>query len=243
MKLDALVVAAHPDDAEISVGGTLLRLVDAGKRVGIVDVTRGEMGSRGTQAERDAETAAASALIGVSMRTNLGAPDGRVQVTVLVPVVWRLRFAARLCYHALYFGRAHHELDPHPDHVASGRLAREAWYLSGLRRLAPAGTQARRPKRLLSFLSHTPFEPTFVVDVTPVWERKVELVRCYSSQLEPESADDKGEHFLYGADILRRMETKARTWGERIGVRWGEPLLAHGPIPVGAEGGDVERLF
>jgi bacillithiol biosynthesis deacetylase BshB1 len=242
MKLDALVVAAHPDDAEISVGGTLLRLVDAGKRVGIVDVTRGEMGSRGTEAARDAETAAASALIGVSLRVNLGAPDGRVQVTLEL----RERLAALLREHAPDIVLTHHEQDPHPDHVASGRLAREAWYLSGLRRLAPPGTQVRRPRRLLSFLSHTPFEPTFVVDVTPVWERKVELVRCYASQLEPAGAEDKGEHFLYGADILRRMETKARTWGERVGVAWGEPLLAHGPIAVGAVGavgGDVERLF
>jgi bacillithiol biosynthesis deacetylase BshB1 len=238
MKLDVLVVAAHPDDAEISVGGTLLRLVDAGKRVGIVDVTRGEMGSRGTEVERDAETAAASALIGVGVRVNLGAPDGRVQVTPEL----RERLAGLLREHAPDIVLAHHEQDPHPDHVASGRLAREAWYLSGLRRLAQPGAKARRPKRLLSFLSHTPFEPTFVVDITPVWERKVELVRCYASQLEPAGEGDKGEHFLYGADILRRMETKARTWGERIGVAHGEPLLAHGPIAVGAVG-DLERLF
>jgi len=235
MKLDALVIAAHPDDAEISVGGTLLRLVDAGKKVGIVDVTRGEMGSRGTEADRDAETAAANELLGVSVRLNLGAPDGRVQVTLEL----RERLAAILREHAPDIVLAHYEQDPHPDHVASGRLAREAWYLAGLKRLAQGGKQARRPKRLLSFLSHTPFEPTFVVDVSPVWPRKVELVRCYASQLEPAGEGDKGEHFLYGADILRRMETKARTWGERIGVAQGEPLLVHGPLPIG----DVERLF
>jgi LmbE family N-acetylglucosaminyl deacetylase len=90
---------------------------------------------------------------------------------------------------------------------------------------------------LLSFLSHVAFEPTLVVDITPVWERKLELVRCYSSQLMPAHAQDRGEHFLFGADILARIETKARTWGERIGVRFGEPLLSLGPLacsdPVG----------
>lgn len=235
MKLDLLVVAAHPDDAEISVGGTLLLAERAGRRAGVIDLTRGELGTRGTRADRDGEAQRASALLGLAERRNLGLPDGRVQVTLEAREA--LARALRELRPSLVL--AHHADDLHPDHAAAGRLAREAWYLSGLQRLAEqdGGPPAARPRRLMSFMSHVPFEPTLVVDVTPVWERKVEVVRCYASQLEPAHERDRGEHFLFGADILARMETKARAWGERIGVRYGEPLLALGPLacsdPIG----------
>ena len=80
-------------------------------------------------------------------------------------------------------------------------------------------------------MGHVPFEPTLVVDIGAVWEQKLELVRCYASQLAPAAAGDRGQHFLFGADILQRVETRARYFGERIGVRYGEPLLARGPLP------------
>jgi LmbE family N-acetylglucosaminyl deacetylase len=80
-------------------------------------------------------------------------------------------------------------------------------------------------------MGHVPFEPTYVVDIGPVWEEKLRLVRCYASQLAPAGAEDRGQHLLFGADIVARMETKARTYGERIGVRFGEPLLHRGPLP------------
>lgn len=230
MKLDVLVIAAHPDDAEICVGGTMLRMVDAGLKVGIVDATRGEMGSRGTKEERDAESAAADARLGLSVRRNLQLPDGRVMVTPES----REALARILREHAPEIVLAQHVEDLHPDHAATGRLAREAWYLSGLARLAQfdGGPPARRPRRFYHFMGHVPFEPTLVVDIEPVWQRKVELVSCYASQLQPASATDRGQHFLFGADILSRMETRARFYGERIGGKVGEPLLALGPLPV-----------
>jgi bacillithiol biosynthesis deacetylase BshB1 len=237
MKLDALIVAAHPDDAEICVGGSILKLVDAGLRVGIVDVTRGEMGTRGTRAERDAETAAANQLMRLSARRNLDLPDGRVQVNVEA----REKLARVLRDHAPEIVLAQHTEDLHPDHAATGRLAREAWYLSGLSRLAQldGGPPAARPKRLYHFMGHVPFEPTLVVDIGDVWERKVALVRCYASQLAPAGDGDRGQHFLFGADILSRMETRARFFGERIGARVGEPLLALGPLATA----QIQRLF
>lgn len=230
MKLDVLVLGAHPDDAEISVGGTILMMVDAGRKVGVVDVTRGEMGTRGTREDRDAETRAANELMGLSVRENLDLPDGRVQVSVEA----REGLAKLLRQYTPDLVIAHHWDDHHPDHAATGRLAREAWYLSGLKRLAELddGPPAKRPARLLHFMSHTPFDPTLVVDVGPVWERKLELVRCYKSQLKSAGREDAGRHFLFGADILRRVETKARTWGERIGVLYGEPFLHQGPLPI-----------
>ena len=226
-KLDLLVIAAHPDDAEISIGGTIARLTRAGRRVGVLDVTRGEMGSRGTREDRDAEARAASEVLGLAWRDNLDQPDGRVEATVAV----RERVAGLLRELAPDVLLAHNEDDPHPDHVASGRIAREAWYLSGLRRVAERdGGVARRPPSFARFLSHTPFQPTFVVDVAPVWEVKEEAVKAYASQLRPEDENDDGSHFLFLNDILERMRIKARAHGESIGAAYGEPLLCEQPV-------------
>lgn len=222
-QLDVLVIAAHPDDAEISAGGTILRLVDAGARVGILDITEGEMGTRGTREDRAAEAAKATEVLGLSWRGNLKQPDGRVQVTVET----REALARHLRELQPDLVLSHHLDDPHPDHEASARLAKEAWYLSGLKQLAnlTGGPAARRPKQLAHFMSHTQFEPTFVVDIEPVWERKREAVLAYATQLAPSDGADDGKHFLYGVDILERVETKARAFGERIGGRFGEPIL------------------
>ena len=122
MKLDCLVIAAHPDDAEISVGGTLLRLTQAGKKVGVVDVTRGEMGTRGTAESRALECSNASELLGLSVRHNLDAGDGRVHVTPAL----REELAGIIREHAPDLILCHHTEDPHPDHSASARLAAPA---------------------------------------------------------------------------------------------------------------------
>jgi len=230
MALDALVLAAHPDDAEISLGGTILKLLDAGRRVGICDMTRGEMGTRGSIEDRAREADAATKALGLTARFNLELPDGRVQPTIET----RERLAALLRAERPTLVIAHHTDDLHPDHAASGRLAREAWYLSGLKRLAEldGGAPARRPAALLHFAGHVPFEPTFVVPIDAVWERKRAVIACYASQLEARTPDDDGSHFLFGADILARAETKARYWGEQIGCRFGEPLLHRGPLPL-----------
>ena len=231
LRLDALVIAAHPDDAEISLGGTILRLTAAGLKVGVLDLTAGEMGSRGTGEDRAAEASEASELLGLSLRINLGLPDGRL----VAGVEEREKVAAVLRAHRPDIVFAHSESDLHPDHVAAGRIAREAWYVCGLRRLAQlAGEEpAPRPRHLLRFMGHLAFEPTLVVDIDPVWTRKMAAIAAYSSQLTSDS--DDGSHFLFGADIAERVETKARYFGELIGARHGEPLQHEGPIPLGQE--------
>lgn len=230
MALDALVIAAHPDDAEIQLGGTLLKLVDAGKRVGVLDLTRGEMGTRGTRGTRDEETAAATRLLGLAWRGNLELPDSRVEVTLEN----RERLARILRERAPRIVLAQHADDLHPDHAACGLLAREAWYVAGLARAAErdGGPPAHRPRFLFHYMGHVPFEPAIVVDVTSVWARKVEVIRCYASQLAPRDARDRGEHLLFGADILTRAETRARYFGERVGTLYGEPLFHRGPLPA-----------
>ena len=238
MKLDALVLGAHPDDAEISFGGTMLRWVDAGLRVGVLDLTRGEMGTRGTVEERDAETRAATQLLGLAWRGNAELPDGRVEPSL--PAREQIARTIRELRPDVLV--AHHPTDLHPDHCAAGHLARQAWYLSGLARLAQqdGGPEAFRPGILLHFLGHIPADPTFVVDISEVFERKMDVIRCYAKQLEPSGPDDRGQHFLFGADSLARAETKARFFGERIGVRHGEALVHDGPFPLD---GTLARLF
>ncbi len=230
LKLDILVVAAHPDDAEISAGGTILRMMEAGRKVGIVDLTRGELGTRGTIEDRQRETEAADEVMGLPLRVNLMLPDGGV-TDGDEP---RAALASLIRRHQPEVVLAHHTDDLHPDHAAAGELTRRAWYFAGLARLAEqAGDPAAwRPSRLYHFMGHVPFEPTLVVDIGPVWERKLELIRCYATQLAPAHDGDDGSHFLFGADILARVETKARFWGERIGCRFGEPFLHRGPLPA-----------
>ncbi len=230
MKLDALVIAAHPDDAEISLGGTILRMVDRGAKIGVIDLTQGEMGTRGTAELREREAAKASELLGLAMRRNLGLPDGRVRADLES----RELLARVIREHRPDVLFTHHFEDLHPDHAACGKLVREAWYLSGLSRLAEldGGHAAHRPRQLFHFMGHVPFDPTVVIDVSDVWERKVAAIRCYASQLEPGGVADRGEHFLFGADVLERAASKARYFGERIGRRFGEPLLHVGPLAV-----------
>jgi LmbE family N-acetylglucosaminyl deacetylase len=128
---------------------------------------------------------------------------------------------------------AHHPEDLHPDHMAAGDLARKAWYLSGLKRLAElAGDEgAHRPAHIFHFLSHVAQDPTLVVDVTDVWKRKIALVHCYQSQLSPQEPGDEGKHFLFGSNVEERILTKARYFGEKVSVQVGEPLVHMGPLP------------
>ncbi len=229
MKLDVLVIGAHPDDAEFAVGGTLLRWKDEGKRVGVIDLTRGERGSRGDEATRAREAAAASALLGLDLRENFGEADARLEVTVAL----RERLALFLREHAPDVVLTHHEEDLHPDHMAAARLVREAWYLAGLEKLIDSPSPARRPRRLYHFPGHLHAEADVVVDVSGVWQRKLELLRCYGSQLDAPRPEAQGAHLLAGGDVLARLETRARYWGQRVGFAFGEPLVHRGPLPSG----------
>ena len=229
MKLDALVIGAHPDDAEFAVGGTLLRWRDEGRRVGVLDLTRGERGSRGDAATRAHETAAATELLGLALRENFGEPDARLEVTIAL----RERLALFLREHAPDVVLTHHEEDLHPDHVAAAQLVREAWYLAGLSKLLDSPSPAVRPRRLYHFPGHLHAEASVVVDVSSVWERKLDLVRCYESQLDAPRPQVGGAHLMSGGDVLARLETRARSWGQRVGYAFGEPLLHRGPLPAG----------
>jgi len=235
MAVDVLFLGAHPDDVELCSGGLVARLVATGRSVGIVDLTRGEMGTRGTPEIRAEEAARAREVLGVTTAANLGLPDGRLAVT---------EEAKRLVIEAIRRARprvlvAPHRVDLHPDHAAAGRLVDEVRYLCGMPKWPADGEPCRVPL-VLRTMFHTPFDPDLVVDVTETYATKLEAIRCYASQLHAPEVKEAGPGTNIGRpDFLARWEARHRFWGERIGATFGEPYAVDGPLPVT----DPELLF
>jgi bacillithiol biosynthesis deacetylase BshB1 len=237
--LDLLVVAAHPDDAELAVGGILLLAADAGLRTGVLDLTGGERGTRGSRELRAAEAAAAAERLGLAWRGNLDLGDARLVADLETREALARSLATLRPTTVLGHTPSDRVRDLHPDHAAAGDLCRDACFLAGLTRLVEG--PAHRPERLLHFLSHEVLEPDLVVDVSSVWPRKLEAVGCYRSQLPgptrspglgTEEAGDPSEHLAGRSDIVERAETWARFWGGRVGATHGEPLITARPLRV-----------
>ncbi|MGE3173289.1 MAG: bacillithiol biosynthesis deacetylase BshB1 [Planctomycetota bacterium] len=224
---DALFLGPHPDDVEIAAGGTVLRLVAAGRRVAVVDVTGGEMGSRGTPADRAREAADAARALGIAERHNLGLPD--TGVTDGDAAVQQLVAVLRAARPQLLFAPT--VQDVHPDHSATARLAQKAWFLAGLGRYAPAagGDTPFRPRLLVQYPGNVPVEPTFVVDISACRQQKDAVIRCYRSQLV--RPDDRA-HLVQARDICERARVRDEFFGARIGVAAAEPFVIDGPLPV-----------
>ncbi|MCA8965019.1 MAG: bacillithiol biosynthesis deacetylase BshB1 [Planctomycetes bacterium] len=221
---DVLAIGPHPDDVEIGAGGSILLAVAAGRRVAIVDVTRGEMGSRGTAEERAAEAAAAAAKLGVDRRVNLGLPDTRVEVEAVATdlLVAALRKATpRVLLAPL-------AADVHPDHVAVAQLVDRAFFLAGLVNHRPDLGAPHRPRLLLRYPGNRPVEPTLAVDISSVAAAKDEVIACYRSQLSPSDR----RHLVQGLDVRERAVVRDRFFGARIGVAAAEPFVHDGPLPV-----------
>ncbi len=221
---DALVLAAHPDDAEIGCGGTILGLIDAGHRVAIVDMTRGEIGTRGSLQERTAECESATKLLGVQDRRNLGFADAGLRdsddtVQAVVAVIRELRpqlFMVPL------------KRDAHPDHEAASRIAKRAFFLAGLKNFQPELGAAHRPTFMLSYPGNDHCESSLCLDISAWVERKREVVTCYSSQV----GGGAKNHFLRALDPLERSEARDRYFGAICGYRAAEPFVIDGPLPL-----------
>ncbi len=223
-QLGVLAVGPHPDDVEIACGGTLLLLRQAGIACAIVDLTRGEMGSRGTAEDRDREAKAAATRLSLRLRRNLGLPDTGVRdddhaTGLLVAQIRELRPQLLLAPVAD---------DVHPDHTAAAHLAARAFFLAGLRHHLPAAGPAFRPRLLLRYPGNRPITATLCIDITAVAEQKAELIRCYQSQLGIAGAG----HFVQGTDLLGRAQARDRYWGSAIGVAAAEAFCSDGPLPV-----------
>ena len=225
--VDVLAFGPHPDDVELCAGGFMLRCKDAGYRTVIVDFTRGESGTRGDAETRAAETAAASELLGLVARENLALPDAALEVTheMTVPVVeairkWRPRIVLSPCRD-----------DRHPDHIAAARLVQNAYYGATIGKMPGTTLPSHRPDALIEYFGHLEPTPSFIVDVSDVWERRWEVARCYASQL---GLDGKGGGAtnITSDEFKRRYETRFAYWGSRIGAEFGEPFRVDRQVPL-----------
>jgi bacillithiol biosynthesis deacetylase BshB1 len=227
MPVDVLAIAAHRDDVELTCAGTLLRAADAGHRTGILDLTAGETGTRGSAELRAQEAARATEMLGVIERRNAGLPDAHLQNTDQMRrvVVEHIRhFAPRVVILPYAVGR-------HPDHRVASELGRDACFLAGLAKYDAAGAP-HRPFKILYALSYRedPVKPTFVVDITPQFERKMAAIRCYASQFD--GAKAAGEIFPTGQDLYSLVETQNAHYGSLIRTRFGEPFFTDETIAV-----------
>ena len=225
MTVDALFFGAHPDDVELTSGGLAALLASHGHAVGIVDLTRGESGSRGTVEERAKEAAAAAAALGVEGRATLSLPDlglDRRDPEQLRAVVACLRERRP----RLVVAPDRH--DAHPDHVEASHLVARACYLAGLARF-PAPGERHRPERLLFALYRSSSPAHVVVDITPVWERRAAALAAHRSQIAGAAGPPT---YLTAPDFMPEVEARARVFGAAIGARYGEGYRARGPVAV-----------
>jgi bacillithiol biosynthesis deacetylase BshB1 len=233
-RLDVLAIGAHPDDVELGCGGTILRLTDAGRRVGVLDLTAGEKGSRGTRATRAAEARRAAKMAKLALRETLAFPDTELEPTMKL----RKAIVAAIRKHRPRIILAPTPGDLHPDHAAAAKAVVESIYPSGMKNFDAPG-EPYRPARVFHYFMHDELETSIVVDVTPVWERRIELARCFASQLHDPKAKAAFPTLISQPDFFSRIEARARVWGRRAGVEFGEPLAVVGALAVSG----VDALF
>jgi bacillithiol biosynthesis deacetylase BshB1 len=228
IRLDALAVGAHPDDVELGCGGTLLKLGAIGYRIGILDMSRGELGTRGTAQIRAQEAEAAAATLGLMVRDNLELPDGHIWHTDEA----RIRMVRKIRLYRPKIVFTHFWEDPHPDHVHSCRIVREASHLSGLAKYdAEAGQERFRPQAVLHFMFPRTVVPSFVVDIGDFADQKRVAINNYKSQLyDPNSKEP--ETNISSEAFLRRLEARQRFYGSLIGVEHGEAFVVREALNV-----------
>lgn len=222
--LDILAFAAHPDDAEIGCGGSLALAVEAGRRVAVADLTMAEGSTRGNPVLRQKEVQAASEQLGLAERYNLGLPDTKLgsDLDQRDPVIQLIRETRPKVVLAPYW------VDRHPDHEAAGRLIKQAFFYAGVSSVGKG--EAYRPERLYYYLLHHPFEPSFVINISSTWRRKMAAIGAFASQFTP--ATDGEKTGISRPDFLRFIEARAIYFGALIGAGYGEAFFAQGPISL-----------
>ncbi len=231
MNLDVLVFAAHPDDAELAMGGTIAKLTFNNLRVGIVDLTRGELGTRGTVEIRQKEAFLAAGILKVSIRENLMIPDGDIERKKenLIKIIMAIRKYKPKIIFAPYFN------DRHPDHIHTSRLVKEAMFATGLIKVKTfdkeVNQNAYRPRKLFYYMQTYQFEPSFVVDISDCFETKMKAVQCYASQFHnPRSKEP--ETFISRPEFLHLIESRAMVYGFQIDRKFGEPFFCEEKIEL-----------
>jgi bacillithiol biosynthesis deacetylase BshB1 len=220
--LDLLAIAAHRDDVELTCGGALIKHAHHGHRTGIIDLTAGEMGTRGSAEIREREAEAAAAVMGVAVRENLGLPDAGITNTPDT----RLALAKRLRVLRPRVVIAPAPRGRHPDHRVAAQLVRDACFLAGLTKL-DAGTERHRPLKVLHAIAYREdhVKPTFVVDITAEFERKLEAIACYTSQFD--GVTWAGEVYPNGEPLADIVRHQAAHYGSLIRCQYGEPYFTY----------------
>lgn len=234
MKLFVLGIGVHPDDVELSCSGTLINEVKKGNKAGVIDLTRGELGTRGTAETRDAEAKHAAEIMGLSVRENLGMRDG---------------FFKNDEEHQLQLIRAIRKYQPevilsniledrHPDHGRAGKLIVESSFLSGLSKIETrdeeGNLQARwRPKHVLHYIQDRFYEPNVIVDISDVFEQRMDSIKAYTTQFHTNPDGFKGtQTYISSPDFLDAIVSRARLMGKRIGVKYAEGFLSQKNIGI-----------
>jgi len=226
MTLDLLVIAVHPDDAELGCGGTIAKHVAIGHRVGIVDLTRGELGSRGNAEIRDREAAAAAEILGLTVRENLRMRDGffrndESHQQAVIRVIRKYQ-PEIVITNALR--------DRHPDHGRAEALVNDAVFLAGLRRIETMDDHGRsqqpfRPRLVLQLIQDQYIEPDIIVDVSDYWETKVRSIQAYTSQFfnpDYQGEEDEPQTYISQPDFMVYIDGRGREYGKYIGAKYGE---------------------
>ncbi len=226
-RVDLLAIAAHPDDAELTCGGTLAKAARQGHRVGILDLAAGETGTSGSAGIRAQEAARAAKALGIRERANAGLADAHLHntdETRRVVIGWIRRFRPRTVILPFPVGR-------HPDHRVASELARDACYLAGLAKYDAPG-RPHRPHKILYALAYRedPVKPTFVVDITSTFAAKMRALHCFASQFD--GAKRAGEIHPTGQPLYELVETQSAHYGSLIRARYGEPFFTYETICV-----------
>lgn len=234
MKLDILALAAHPDDTELCCGGTLAALARQGKKIGVIDFTRGEMGTRGTPEQRLEEATAAADIVGLEVRKNLRLPDTNIQNSRenQLKIIRQIRtYRPQVCLVGA-------PSDRHPDHGQGTQLALDAIFYSGLTKIETTDAEGRaqdrwRPSHILHYMQDRPFEPDIVFDISDTFEIKKEAILAFETQFNVADPDDEPDSYISSTQFFKGIEARARHYGHLIGAIYGEPFKYYnGPLPM-----------
>lgn len=222
IKLDILVLPVHPDDAELGCAGVILKHVAMGKKVGIADITRGELGTRGSAQIREQEAAAAAEILGLTVRENIGLPDGFFQNTPEYQL--KVIEVIRKYQPDIVITNAFH--DRHPDHGRASDLVEASAFLAGLRKIETTHNgkpqEAWRPHMVLHFIQDRYIKPDIVIDVTGYWDKKIESILAYGSQFHNPEWKEEPQTYISSPDFIRIIEGRAMEFGKSIQAKYAE---------------------
>ena len=231
MNLDVLVFAAHPDDAELAMGGTIAKFTNNGNKVGIIDLTRGEMGSRGSADIRQREAFKAAIILKTSIRENLLIPDGHIELSdenIRKIVILIRKYRPKIIF-APYFN------DRHPDHINASKITKSAMFVSGLSKVKTSDREvsqsAYRPAKLLYYMQTYTFEPSFIVDISEFYDDKMRAVHAYGTQFYNPKLKEP-ETFISSPEFIEYVKARLTFYGFQIGKKYGEPFYSEEKIEL-----------